>query len=73
MGLGQYMLYDSSGNRIVQDENDTTGEQFFRDSVQAVWERMEAERTEMQELHDAVEEHRVAMVDAITAGNEILQ
>jgi len=40
--------------------------------VQALWEKMEAERTEMQELHDSIEQNKLDYINCLTKGNELL-
>ena len=66
-GFGAYMKYDSSGNEI-----DTSEDGWQATAVQALFDRMDAEKEEMQSLYDGVEEARKATVEAINNGNEIL-
>jgi len=67
-GYGKYMQYDSEGNRI-----DTSTPEGMKAAVQAFWDKMEADRKEMQELHDSVEEHKQAVLEAEDKQNEILK
>ena len=67
-GYGKYMQYDSEGNKI-----DTSTEEGMKVAVQAFWDKMEADKKEMQDLHDSVEEHKKAVLEAQAKQSEILK
>ena len=60
-----YLQYDSSGKKI--EETDTAG------MVQAFWDRIEADQDEMQSLHDSINEHQDAVLQAQQQQNEIMK
>ena len=68
MGLGEYMKYDSSGNEI-----DTEKEGWQQQAVQAVVDIMEAEKAEMQSLHDDSESAYVDYINDLTEVNKQLK
>ena len=70
-GLGEYMLRDSNGLMIEADEDNM--DQFYRDSVQAAFERMEAEQKEMQDLYTNREDAKKNYLEAITKADKLLQ
>jgi hypothetical protein len=45
------MKYDSSGNEIEQK-----GKEWYTTAVQAFWDKIDADKEEMQSLHDSVED-----------------
>jgi hypothetical protein len=56
MGFGKYMEYDSSGNKIDKSKDD-----WQVSAVQAFWDKIEADKTEMQSLYDAVNEGAIKL------------
>lgn len=66
-GYGNVMKYDSSGNEIKHE-----GEDWYGQAVQAFWDRIDAEKEEMQSLHDDIEEGKQKVVELEDAQNEIL-
>ena len=70
-GFEKYMEYDSSGAKIEKEAGKE--QQFYENSVKAIWDKIDADKEEMQALHDSIEEHRKAVVDGQNAINEILQ
>ena len=86
MGYGDFLKYDSSGNEIElyqKDENgeyklDEKGEKMvnadaYTTAVQAFWDKIDADKEEMQSLHDSINEHRDAVLEKQQAMNEILK
>ena len=67
-GYGYAMQYDDEGNEI--DTSDDEGKQ---KAIQAFWDKIEADKEEMQDLHDSIEEHREAMLEAQQKQNEIMK
>ncbi len=63
-----YMQYDSSGNKI-----DKTQEGWEAQAVQAFWDKIDADQAEMQNLHDSIEEHKTAVLEAQQKQNEIIK
>ena len=55
------------------DSQNSEWDEYYANISQAFWDRIEADREEMQSLHDSIEEHKVALLEAQTAQNEILQ
>ena len=68
MGFEKYMQYDSSGNKI-----DTSQEDWQVTAVQAFWDKMDADKEEMQSLHDSIEEHKKAVLEKQEAANQIMR
>ena len=62
------MKYDSSGNEIKQEGTD-----WYSTALQAFWDKMDADKEEMQSLHDSVEEHRNAVLESQASINEIIR
>ena len=67
MGYAEQMMYDSSGNEIKQE-----GDDWYNNAVQAFWEKIEAEREEMQSLHDDVLDGDNKIYELQTEQNQIL-
>ena len=67
-GFEAFMKYDSSGNEIKQE-----GNEWYSTAVQAFWDKIDADKEEMQSLHDSIMEHEQATVEAQNNANEILQ
>ena len=67
----KYSKLDSSG-LLIEREEDETDESYYKRRVEAGWERIEAEKTELQELWDAYNESTQKYYDAINKGNEVL-
>ena len=67
-GFEQFMQYDSSGNQIKKE-----GNEWYATAVQAFWDKIDADKEEMQSLHDSIMEHEQATVEAQNSANEILQ
>jgi len=53
------MKYDSSGNEIKQE-----GNEWYSTAVQAFWDKIDADKEEMQSLHDSIMEHEKATIEA---------
>jgi len=68
MGYGDQMVYDTSGTEI-----DRSKEGWEATAVKAFWDKMDAERQEMQSLYDSIEEHKTNMVENYASINELLQ
>jgi hypothetical protein len=62
------MKYDSSGNEIKQEGTD-----WYNTALQAFWDKIDADKEEMQSLHDSVEEHRNAVLESQASINEIIR
>lgn len=67
-GFGFAMKYDSSGNEIKQE-----GDDWYSTAVQAFWDKIDADKEEMQSLYDAVQEGYVTLEDLQQQQNEILR
>lgn len=67
-GYGYAMQYNESGEEIK-----ATDEEGMKSAIEAFWAKIEADKTEMQELHDSVEEHKNAVLEKQQAQNEILK
>lgn len=61
------MKYDSSGNEIEQK-----GKEWYSTAVQAFWDKIDADKEEMQSLHDSVEDGYKQIYDLQNEQNEIL-
>ena len=77
-GFGDYMHYDSSGNEIVKEKEDSGKEKadqstFYSNSVQAFWDVIDGQREEMQSLHDSIEDGENELNELANNRNEILQ
>ena len=71
-GFKDFMQYDTSGAQIEKpEEGDLTS--FYSSSVQALFEHMDSQREEMQNLHDTIEEGENSMLELQEAQNEILE
>ena len=75
-GYGAQMRYTSSGEEIKraeEKEGETTDQSdFYSKSIQAVWDQVEAEKTEMQDLYDTIAEGENKMLELANDRNEIL-
>lgn len=65
--FAKYMEYDNSGNKIDKSE-----EGWEEKAVQAFWDKIDADQAEMQDLHNSIEEHKQAVLEAQEQANEIL-
>lgn len=76
-GLGAYGKYKSDGTEIKQedytDDSGTLSDDYYRDITQAIWDRMDAERQEMQALYDDKEDAKLKYLEAIEDANSILK
>ena len=61
------MQYDSSGNEIKKE-----GDAWYVTAVQAFWDKIDADKEEMQSLHDSVEDGKKEVIDRQNDQNEIL-
>jgi hypothetical protein len=76
MGYGDYLKYDSEGKEIdfsTDDEGNLNDENAYTTAVQAFWDKIDADKEEMQSLHDSINEHRDAMLEKQEAMNEIMK
>ena len=64
----KYLQTTASGEKI-----DTSEEGWQATAVQAFWDKMDADKEEMQSLHDSVNEHKEALLAAQEKQNELLQ
>ena len=62
------MQYDSSGNEIKKE-----GDAWYTTAVQAFWDKIDADKEEMQSLHDSVEDGKKEVIDRQNDQNEILR
>ena len=67
-GFGKYMEYDSSGNKI-----DTKSEGWETTALQAFYDKIDADREEMQSLHDSINEYSDKVLELQQKQNELLQ
>ena len=67
MGYAEQMMYDSSGNEIKQE-----GDDWYNTAIQAFWDKIEAEREEMQSLHDDVLDGENKLYELSAEQNQIL-
>ena len=65
--FAKYMDYDNSGNPI-----DKSQEGWEEQAVQAFWDKIDADQAEMQNLHNSIEEHKTAVLEAQEQQNQIL-
>jgi len=64
------MEYNENGEKIeIKDANDEAG---MKSAIEAFWAKIDADKGEMQELHDSIEEHKNAVLEKQEAQNEIL-
>ena len=61
------MQYDSSGNEIKKE-----GDAWYTTAVQAFWDKIDADKEEMQSLHDSVEDGKKEVIERQNDQNEIL-
>lgn len=69
-GYGYAMQYDESGNKIKVKKNDTES---MKTAIEAFWAKIEADKNEMQELHDSVEDQKKAVLEKMQEQNELLK
>ena len=70
-GYGYAMEYNESGEKIkIDNKNDETN---MKAAIEAFWAKIESDKTEMQELHDSVEEQKDAVLQKMQAQNELLK
>lgn len=67
-GYGFAMKYDSSGNEIKQEGTD-----WYSTALQAFWDKIDADKEEMQSLHDSVEDAKNNVLQNQEAMNQILR
>ena len=70
-GYGEYMKYNESGEEIKVEGK--TDEKNMKAAIEAFWAKIEADRSEMQELHDSVEEQKKAVLEKMQEQNELLK
>ena len=68
-----YMKYDNSGNEIEFENGKPKDEAAYTSAIQAFWDKIESDQDEMQNLHDSIEEHKEAVLEAQQQQNEILR
>ena len=76
MGYGDYLKYDSEGNKIdfgTDESGSMNDENAYESAVQAFWDKIDADKEEMQSLHDSIDEHRDAVLEKQEAMNEIMK
>ena len=74
-GFGSTMLYDSSGKKIT-DENQKKGkhsDEFFTQSVQAFWDKIESDKEEMQKLRDSIDDANTKVLEMEQKRNELIK
>lgn len=74
-GFGNTMLYDSSGKKIT-DENKKKGkhsDEFFTQSVQAFWDKIESDKEEMQKLRDSIDDANTKVLEIEQKRNELIK
>jgi len=64
---GNYKL-DANGNKIKVEDKTA-----YETAVQSFWDKIDADKEEMQSLHDSINEHRDAILEEQEAMNEIMQ
>ena len=73
--FAKYMDYNESGEYVWEETEEGSGE-WTEDSyvaaVEAFWAKIEADQTEMQSIHDSIEEQKKAILADYEAQNEIL-
>jgi len=62
------MEYDSSGNKIDKSQDD-----WYVSAVQAFWDKIDADKAEVQSLKDSVDEHMDAVLENQAKANEIMK
>ena len=79
-GFAKYMKYDSSGNEIKlggtdSDEGPSEDDYntYYSSMVQAFWDRVEAQKSEMQTLYDSVAEGENNLLEIEQQRNELLE
>lgn len=68
MGFESQMEYDSSGNKIDKSQDD-----WYVSAVQAFWDKIDADKAEVQSLKDSVDEHMDAVLENQAEANEIMR
>ena len=76
-GFEPFMHYDSSGGEILPPE-EKEGEEtdlttWYTQSIQALFDHMDSQKEEMQNLHDSIEEGENKMLELQSDQNEILE
>lgn len=76
-GFKDFMLYDSSGGEILPPE-EKEGEKtdltaWYTKSIQALFDHMDSQKEEMQNLHDSIEDGENKMLELQSDQNEILE
>ena len=61
----KYLQYDSSGNKLEKDD--------YAGMMQAFWDKIDADKEEMQSLHDSVNEQMDKVQELQQKQNELLQ
>ena len=70
-GYGYAMEYNENGEKIeIKDDKDEAG---MKSAIEAFWAKIDSDQSEMQELHDSIEEHKKAVLEKQQAQNEILK
>lgn len=67
-GFAKFMEYDSSGNKIDQKQ-----EGWEATALQAFWDKIDADKEEMQSLHDSINEYSNKVLELQQKQNELLQ
>jgi hypothetical protein len=70
--IENYMQYDSSGNKIEYSSGKPKDEAAYEAAVQAFWDKIEADKNEMQSLTDSINESMTKIEELDTKRNEIL-
>ena len=70
-GYGEYMKYNESGEEIKVEGK--TDQKNMKAAIEAFWAKIEADRSEMQELHDSVEDQKKAVLEKMQEQNELLK
>ena len=69
----EFMKYDSSGNKIEYKNGKPKDDAAYQAAIQAFWDKIEADKQEMQSLHDSIEDAKVKQEELDTKRNELLQ
>lgn len=73
-GFTDYMKYDSSGKAIEYNKSGKPKDAAaYEAAVQAFWDKIDADKEEMQSLHDSINEYSDKALELQQAQNELLQ
>ena len=72
LGLEQFMQFDASGVEIVRGEEESDDDFYIR-KLQALMDKVDGERDEMQSLHDSINNYNKEILSLEQKRNELLQ